>query len=1518
MLVLWNIRMTEGLQAFIAELTSENINLVDENGFSLLHFAVLHKDSVVVNILLADKHLNLNQLAYGHIQPLYIAKLLNWDHDVVQKIAAKASKLYEPSVYCGAGELENAIIAKNVAYVNMVFQNKSANRWSFNEIPPLHAAVYHFNKEILQKLCEQWPEKVDQLSDRGTTPLWEAFYGGNVDAINILLAHGANLTLMQECRDRHGYTLLHRAVLDVKTPAIELILKHYSKSDISVTTPKEVNALYIAKLLNYESRESLRDVFKKINDQTVAEDYRETAMADSYPWEYAIRTGNEALIDELLKSKSDYISSLDVDTLPLLHLAVRHTHENNKSILNKICQYNSEKINQYDSKQRTPLYLAVDLNNTVAVDILLNHNADLTITNNSEWTPLFAAVRKGALSTVERLLADTRTNPDFKHPTGSMAIHLAACGGHIDVVKRLLQNLSFEEKEKLINNGDCKGISAFHTAVYSKNKALMEYLLTNGANVNAVSLNGMTALYIASNLNQAAMVESLVINHHANTRMAHNNRTPLHVAATEGFREIVDLLLPYSDISQEFNALYFACQNGHIDVANLLIQKGAPMTGHLSIESLNLDNTLLHIAVMGNHFDLVSSLLSALLEDPHELNKQNIIGDTPLHIACKKGNLNIVNLILQYKADLNVKNFKDYTPLHIAVENKHLSIIKVLLRSNPGLIESYGTSILTDAILNNQGDLVQCYLECGIDPFIAGSIEPNKIPVNIFKYLKHSIQAIIGPFVIKLHDNLRWLRYINSDSIFYPQIAVMEKVSRWHPVRFESATNIKAYDPKKKTYCHLVNEKTQIHYSSWEQQNKAGSSHASSSMNNLELSAVEQELIDESMGYKLQLMSSLDEGRTNAEYGVIYVADGYQLESWTTLTQMHDNVVYINEQAKTYRVKGMKQDKSLPDEIDTTNLTEKIKDLVFTKTVLTIACNAGAIRSNSPKTYYMKNMEQEACFSYYINLNALEELLSIQVELFEKNSTNLVDEQKKLVNLTFMVVAQTAKAGHSRSFQLARAPTFWSILLDNNTVINHFESLAVKHNLNDYIRDMVVYGPDYGQGSLNPGGMFKSWSNHMERNTFESGERYCATLRCFAENINVEVDTSQQSRLCFDQALKILRNQLLSIITFKDLALKKENISFARIYRYVMDVIHAEISDLLGREAADAIQYQGVPSHLMFGELSDMATEYKIAGLSPLPLSYEFELDELRNINDPNKPHIIYLLKGGAYGVQDFFNKKNNHYGLLENRMPGMPSFNTLRGNPHLLQDPDLQSKILEIAFKDGFIPWQPGFEALGGFIYLSRDLETYFVNGMSKPMSLSKAVNVADLDNKLRAFNIKKIPFTITLSADHTLTPQSVESLILSQEDVIRVDQLYLAITNPAALVEQLYHDVTNAAELKNTVADKLHSLMTVIINLDESAHIITALRILCRSNPILLEQTSLENSLDFLREAWKDASLKLLSRKRSNTDVSQDEQALLSSDSDFNKLNICDSRLFSPKRIQVDASQAEVTPDQHIKRLK
>ncbi len=88
---------------------------------------------------------------------------------------------------------------------------------------------------------------------------------------------------------------------------------------------------------------------------------------------------------------------------------------------------------------------------------------------------------------------------------------------------------------------------------------------------------------------------------------------------------------------------------------------------------------------------------------------------TFLILATSKGNLAILNKLIEKGADLNFQDKNGYSALHFVAQNKEKEIAEVLLEkgANPNLRDLYGNPPIWTAIMNAKGDfsIVKLLLE---------------------------------------------------------------------------------------------------------------------------------------------------------------------------------------------------------------------------------------------------------------------------------------------------------------------------------------------------------------------------------------------------------------------------------------------------------------------------------------------------------------------------------------------------------------------------------------------------------------------------------------------------------------------------------------------------------------------------------------------------------------------------------------------------------------------------------------
>ena len=136
-------------------------------------------------------------------------------------------------------------------------------------------------------------------------------------------------------------------------------------------------------------------------------------------------------------------------------------------------------------------------------------------------------------------------------------------------------------------------------------------------------------------------------------------RTPLHYAAREGHAEIAELLIAKgaglnAKASHGWTPLHLAAKKGHNEVAELLIAKGADVNANS-----NRDATPLHHAAKEGHKEIAELLIAK----GADVNAKGSDGASPLHWSALFGQKEVVELLIAKDADVNAKDQYGETPL---------------------------------------------------------------------------------------------------------------------------------------------------------------------------------------------------------------------------------------------------------------------------------------------------------------------------------------------------------------------------------------------------------------------------------------------------------------------------------------------------------------------------------------------------------------------------------------------------------------------------------------------------------------------------------------------------------------------------------------------------------------------------------------------------------------------------------------------------------------------------------------
>lgn len=159
-----------------------------------------------------------------------------------------------------------------------------------------------------------------------------------------------------------------------------------------------------------------------------------------------------------------------------------------------------------------------------------------------------------------------------------------------------------------------------------------------------------------------------------------NDNSPLHVACSYGFANLVIELLTWNPEINAVNAfhmtaLYFASGKGFDDIVSLLLTKN-PDTEIGDLNKL----TPIHIAVIGNHFNTAKLLLNA----GANVNAPNSTSTLPIHSALSTDpiNFDLILLLIQHHANLSAKDCNGLTPLNIIFSSTNIDLHLCLINAD--------------------------------------------------------------------------------------------------------------------------------------------------------------------------------------------------------------------------------------------------------------------------------------------------------------------------------------------------------------------------------------------------------------------------------------------------------------------------------------------------------------------------------------------------------------------------------------------------------------------------------------------------------------------------------------------------------------------------------------------------------------------------------------------------------------------------------------------------------------------
>lgn len=390
------------------------------------------------------------------------------------------------------------------------------------------------------------------------------------------------------------------------------------------------------------------------------------------PFYFAVLYNKMDVVELMIKDSRINVNKPDDEGQSPLHIAVKNDYlEIATELLNSPrIQVNSRNINGQTAIHFAAIYDQIEELKLLLDDDRVNKNAQ----DNLGQTPLFVAIMQNNCKIVQELLNRKDVSITISDELGYSPLHIAVELHQLEC-ERLLLHMDFDQDE-MIKNEDLE--SKETTNDFLKNQKMIR------KSINCVDNKGMNAIQIATlngDFESFLLLQDFINMFHKDNQ----GNTIINIAAQYGQSELLSYFynLQIFDFTQKNNLgrnpFHSSILSPNFDTFLFFLRNQKELNCEDSIYDVdNNKMSALSLAVKYQKIEIIDYLLHKV--GGFNINEQNNSKQTPLHIAAKLSDHNIIDILLkEEKIDINILDENKDTPLLICIANEDEEDALILL-----------------------------------------------------------------------------------------------------------------------------------------------------------------------------------------------------------------------------------------------------------------------------------------------------------------------------------------------------------------------------------------------------------------------------------------------------------------------------------------------------------------------------------------------------------------------------------------------------------------------------------------------------------------------------------------------------------------------------------------------------------------------------------------------------------------------------------------------------------------------